>query len=302
MNDNVKLKKSVFGGYTLHYSCSRCASELKSPLSDAGKSDTCPDCGTKFVVPGVEQRQSLEQARKAEQELKKKAKDEKERNAKLQAEIKQKQAESRQQAESRRQQAEEAARLTRQERSEEPSSRSCPYCGESILAVAIKCKHCGEMLDNEAPKSQSPSKIDFFATSNKSNAASSSALGGCLVLILMFGGCLVFISSGSNSSDNSDGTSAASSSPDEVSAWVMAQQFVTDKLKAPSTASFGGVFSGDYQDPRSAVTDLGGDKFRVIAWVDSQNGFGAMIRNQFICELEYVGNDRWRCTSLLFDE
>jgi hypothetical protein len=29
-----------------------------------------------------------------------------------------------------------------------PAERvSCPFCGESILAIAKKCKHCGEILD-----------------------------------------------------------------------------------------------------------------------------------------------------------
>lgn len=28
--------------------------------------------------------------------------------------------------------------------------RSCPFCRELILADAIKCKHCGEMLDQAA--------------------------------------------------------------------------------------------------------------------------------------------------------
>ena len=79
----------------------------------------------------------------------------------------------------------------------------------------------------------------------------------------------------------------------------MTQQFVKDNLKSPSSADFGGVF-GDYQDPYQIVTDLGEGKFRVQAWVDAQNSFGAKIRNRFVCELEYVGNNRWRMTNLAF--
>lgn len=29
----------------------------------------------------------------------------------------------------------------------EPESMACPFCGESILKAAVKCKHCGEFLD-----------------------------------------------------------------------------------------------------------------------------------------------------------
>ncbi len=31
-----------------------------------------------------------------------------------------------------------------------PSTKVCPYCGEQILAVALKCEHCGTYLDKKA--------------------------------------------------------------------------------------------------------------------------------------------------------
>lgn len=31
-------------------------------------------------------------------------------------------------------------------------TKRCPYCGEEILAVAKKCKHCDEWLDKEETK------------------------------------------------------------------------------------------------------------------------------------------------------
>ena len=30
-----------------------------------------------------------------------------------------------------------------------PETQECPYCAEQILAVAVKCKHCGEYLEDD---------------------------------------------------------------------------------------------------------------------------------------------------------
>lgn len=76
---------------------------------------------------------------------------------------------------------------------------------------------------------------------------------------------------------------------------IMMQDFVKDRLKAPSTASF----KPGYSD---SVTRLEGQKYRVEAWVDAQNGFGAKIRNFYIGEIEQIKKDSWELRSLEFSK
>lgn len=77
-----------------------------------------------------------------------------------------------------------------------------------------------------------------------------------------------------------------------IDAWLMAQQFVKDELKSPGTADFGG------QSYQSVVKELGNERYEVNAWVDSHNSFGALIRSYFTCEIEYLGNEKWKLHSL----
>ncbi len=96
----VQISKSLFGAKIVRFDCPRCKERLRAPLSDAGKSDTCPDCSVKFIVPGIdalnhEKRRSIDEAerkaeetdrKRAEKELKRKAIDE-ERAAKREKQI-----------------------------------------------------------------------------------------------------------------------------------------------------------------------------------------------------------------------
>lgn len=41
----------------------------------------------------------------------------------------------------------------------EQKTKRCPYCGEEILAVATKCKHCGEWLNKEEQKEKGKEMI-----------------------------------------------------------------------------------------------------------------------------------------------
>ena len=85
----------------------------------------------------------------------------------------------------------------------------------------------------------------------------------------------------------------------------MCERFVTNQLKSPSTADFGDIFDNrsdsvfvDKND--EAILKLDIPKFQsegvwiVTGNVDSQNPFGAMIRSDYMCIMEYrKKGDSW---------
>ena len=69
---------------------------------------------------------------------------------------------------------------------------------------------------------------------------------------------------------------------------IRSWQFVRAGLKSPCTADF--PYSGDHQ----LYTLEGKDNaWEVRGYVDSQNSFGAMIRSNFACQLEYTAEGNW---------
>ncbi len=71
----------------------------------------------------------------------------------------------------------------------------------------------------------------------------------------------------------------------------MSQSFVEERLKAPATANF-----CSYGD--ATVTDLGGGRFKVLAYVDAENSFGAKLRNHYTCVLKSSDGSTWSLESL----
>jgi len=106
-------------------------------------------------------------------------------------------------------------------------------------------------------------------------------IGGIILLFVMGG------SDDSSSSNTNDVAKQETSSvPDESEANIMAQGFIKQVLKSPSTADFPFL---DY------TTTINGNRYTVVSHVDSQNGFGAMIRSNWRVVMDHNGGE-WNST------
>ena len=85
-----------------------------------------------------------------------------------------------------------------------------------------------------------------------------------------------------------------SSFPDNLNlAFTICKNNVKDQLKAPSTAKWPGLI-----ESRDHIKSLGGGRYRIESWVDSQNAFGAMIRIHYTAVVEQKDEHTWSTVSL----
>ena len=84
---------------------------------------------------------------------------------------------------------------------------------------------------------------------------------------------------------------------DTTMAYVMSQNFVKQRLKAPGSAEF------PYLNGRDVVSASDHKcTFYVSAYVDSQNGFGASIRTYYKATMTYDRNEKlWRAPELVIE-
>jgi hypothetical protein len=81
-------------------------------------------------------------------------------------------------------------------------------------------------------------------------------------------------------------------------AYDAARDFMQARLKAPATAKF-----ADYSDSQVLhVVEADGTRAKgsyiVKSWVDSQNGFGAMLRSHYSCEVKTDDGEHFRLVKL----
>jgi hypothetical protein len=120
-----------------------------------------------------------------------------------------------------------------------------------------------------------------MAKSQNAPTTKPSSARGCLISILIIAALFYFLRDCNLGSDDLS-----------VDAEVMAEQFVKDRLKAPSTADFSSESS----------KDLGDKIYLVTGYVDSENSFSAKIRSSFTVKLQYSGNNNWNLLDISIND
>ena len=84
---------------------------------------------------------------------------------------------------------------------------------------------------------------------------------------------------------------------ERIGAYIMTQDWVKERLVSPGSAEFPGATK-----KRDHTTHLGGQKYRIESYVDSQNRMGASLRTHFTAVVEQVEKDKWTLHSLELHE
>lgn len=168
--------------------------------------------------------------------------------------------------------------------------KSCPYCRHPIEPGDTICTACWNKIPPEKPTIRL------------------TGIGGLGWVVIVLTGLLVICSSmliiqkiraGQRSAEATLAApipTATNDSGNRILAYDVCKQYVKARLIAPASAKFANQFD------ESTVEEIRPGIWQINSFVDSQNSFGAMLRLNFVCTLEYSGDESYKLVSLTLDE
>ncbi|WP_430648714.1 zinc ribbon domain-containing protein [Bradyrhizobium neotropicale] len=155
---------------------------------------------------------------------------------------------------------------------------ACPACKKRVSSSAHSCPNCGQPLSDQWEE-------------EGRRKAEHKKIGCAAAVLVVFGGIALLVLAGPKMTPE-DRRALECNTKGASGAAIWSRTLITEKLRSPSTASFPG-------DEVSAWK--GGCVFVVVGSVDSQNGFGAVVRTSYTAEITYSPEaDAWRLTDVKF--
>ena len=85
----------------------------------------------------------------------------------------------------------------------------------------------------------------------------------------------------------------------DTSAYIMSQMFVEKELVAPKTAKYPNI---QYlkNGSKGSIRKISDNRWYIRSYVDSENIFGTVMRDNYKAVVEHVEDDRWKLIELKF--
>ena len=168
----------------------------------------------------------------------------------------------------------------------------CEECGHQVSNKAQECPKCGApvsgtdvgpSIDEERQRAEvltrakEEAKQEIEAEQNaKAQKLVKEGCLGCLGLPVALIVALVVIGSLLPKAESDHRSMAV----------VQCKNYVKNRLRSPSSADFPWI------DLDQSVVSTGNETYIVSSYVDAQNAFGATVRNDYVCKIQYTGGER----------